>query len=246
VTYDDGMPDAGGSVIVQEEGTNILGVTLDGNGRWQGALTVNPALQHSGSIVYLDSIGNKEQAAFTQVPLCNSACVSGVLANAPNNELELVITKATGAIVPSLGPVPAPPPPMLLPQTNFSSCKSTPAYGKAPSPTLEPGTDAGVAVTVAAYIITGQTFDCAIQIVQAGTFLLNVRAESPNSNAKLHFEYPVGTKVGTPVSVTQTIPAWGQGNVYKTFPGGSVTLPAGIVNLRIVVDVNGLNLNWLN
>jgi hypothetical protein len=101
----------------------------------------------------------------------------------------------------------------------------------------------------AGYIVSGETFDCTVSVPAAGTYQLNLRAESPNNTVGVHFEYPVGTKVGTEATVNQTIASWGANEAFGTFPAGTVALPQGTVKVRVVVDATSkwmLNLNWFN
>jgi hypothetical protein len=249
--YDDGTAVVGGLQIfqgVQPNGTNIFGVTLDSTGRTQGALALDPNQLYYGALNFTDPSGKSVSLPYVEVPYCSSACVQPVISAMPNSEITFTIAKSTDAVLSmTLGPVPALPA-VLLPQTKFAACVSIPVYGPAPNPALYATTDTGGGLA-AGYVVSGETYDCPVNATVAGAYLLNIRAESPNNGIGLHFEYPIGTKIGTAVVVNQTIPNWGAAEKFATFAGGQATLPAGPIKIRVVVDGTNkwaLNLNWIN
>ena len=252
--WDDGTAVAGGLQIFQgvaPNGTNILGMTLDSTGRVQGSVPLDPSLQYYGALTFTDPTGKLTSLSYAELPFCSATCAGPVLAALPNNEVDVTIAKATDMVAGvTLGPVPTPPStaPVNLPNIKFSTCVSLPAFGTAPNPSLYTTTDTGGGLA-AGYIVPGQAFTCTLTIPSAGTYNLNLRAESPYSGVGVHFEYPAGTKVGTEATVNQTISNWGANENFATFSAGTVNLPAGTVTLRIVVDETSkwmLNLNWFN
>ena len=249
--YDDGTAVAGGLQIfrgVAPNAVNIFGMALDANGRVQGALPLDASQSYYGTLNFTDSGGKQVSLGYNEAPFCMGTCAQPVIAALPLTEVVVTIAKATDTVAGmTLGPVP-PPPSLTLPQIKFSTCVSTPAYQAPPNPTLYNTTDAGGG-QAAGYVVPGETFDCTVSTPAAGTYQLNVRAESPDNSVGIHFEYPLGTKVGAEATVEHTIPYWGASEAFGTFPAGTVALPQGTVKIRVVVDATSkwmVNLNWFN
>lgn len=231
-TFDDGSAVTGNLMLyrVATPADTLVGTyALNAQGYVSSDIAVDPTATYHAQLVSAN--GTLLQEVWTtSLP---SAIASAVLQMLPTGEIDVVLAKADGSVKSAQFVQ------ETLPNTKFTSCASNP-------PAKTGGTlDTGGGLVVG-YILAGQTFDCQVNVPTQGSYPLNVRAESPYNTAKIHFEYPVGTKVGNEVTVTATIPGWSSGDAYQTFPAGSATLPAGIITIRLVVDQWGLNLNWFN
>lgn len=240
-TFDDGSAVAGNVMLyrVATPADALVGTyALDAQGHVSSDIALDPTATYHAQLV--SASGTLLQQVWTAS--VSNAIASAALQMLPSGEIDVVLAKADDSVK-SVQFVQ-----LALPQTKFASCLSTPAFGSAPNPTTATTTDAGGGL-VAAYILPGQTFDCPVNIANPGTYPLNVRAETPFTNVQLHFEYPVGTKIGGEVTLTPTISAWGQSDTYQTFAAGTAALPAGQISIRLVVDTPSkwaLNLNWFN
>jgi hypothetical protein len=80
-------------------------------------------------------------------------------------------------------------------------------------------------------------------VTTAGTYTLSGCVASPNGPGKWHFEYPVGTKIGATLSVTNT-------SAYNIFAYQNATttvaLPAGTITVRVVIEASGMNFGGLS
>jgi hypothetical protein len=230
--FDDGSAVTGKVMLyrVATPADTLVGTyVLDTRGHVSSDIALDPTATYHAQLVSTN--GTVLQQVWT-------ASVSSVIASAalqmlPTGEIDVTLAKADSSVK-QVQFVQT-----TLPETKFASCVSNP-----PARTVET-TDTGGGLAVGS-ILTGQTFSCQVNIPAQGSYPLNVRAESPRNTAKIHFEYPVGTTVGNQVTVTATIPRWGDPDAYQTFSAGSAALPAGTITLRIVVDQQGLNLNWFN
>ena len=235
-TFDDGSPVAG-SVILYRVATptdvQVGTYVLDAQGHVSSDVTLDPTARYHAKLVAPN--GTDLQDVWTvNAP---SALASAALTMLPTGEIDVVLAKADSSVK-SAQFVPFPVAPVALPQMKFASCTSTPAG------TTGTTTDAGGGL-VEGYIVKGQIFDCQVQVATAGTYLLDVRAMCGASPCgSVHFEYPVGTKVGTEAVIPYTGP-W-SADTYATVSAGSVTLPQGTVHIRIVVDSVYLVLNWFD
>jgi hypothetical protein len=231
-TFDDGSAVAGKVMLyrIATPADTLVGTyVLDKQGRTSSDIILDPTATYHAQLVSTN--GTVLQQVWT-------ASVSSVISSAalqmlPTGEIDVVLAKADSSIK-QVQFVQT-----TLPETKFASCVSNP-------PARTVGTSDTGGGLVVGYILTGQTLDCQINVPAQGSYPLNVRAESPHNTAKVHFEYPVGTTVGNQVTVTATIPHWGASDAYQTFSAGSAELPAGTITLRLVVDQQGLNLNWFN
>ena len=240
-TFDDGSAVAGNVMLYQVAAPTdkLVGTyALDAQGHVSSDIALDPTATYHAQLVSAN--GTVLQQVWT-APV-SSAIASAALQMLAAGEIHVVLAKANGSVT-NVQFVQT-----TLPQTKFASCKSTPTFSSAPSPETAITTDAGGGL-VAAYIIPGQTFDCLVNVPASGTYPLNIRAETPYTDGQVHFEYPIGTKIGSEVTMTPTIPGWGQGDIYQTFSAGAATLPAGTINIRLVVDSDSkwvFNLNWFN
>ncbi len=86
----------------------------------------------------------------------------------------------------------------------------------------------------------GEWLGYTVQVQNAGTYLVSVRASSLSGGGGFHFEDESGTNLTGPI----TVPATGSYLSYTTVTA-SATLTAGSHVLRLVEDSGGYNLNWI-
>jgi hypothetical protein len=231
-TFDDGSAVAGHVMLYQvaTPADTLVGTfVLDGQGSVSSNIALDPTATYHAQLV--TATGTVLQQVWTtSLP---TAIASAILQMLPTGELDVVLAKADGSVKSAQFVQRA------LTETKFASCGSNP-----PAATQETQ-DAGGGLMIG-YVVKGQTFDCQMNVPAEGTYPLNIRAESPVNYAKVHFEYPIGTRIGNEVTVTATIPNWSSPQAFQTFSAGSATLPQGAISIRIVVDRAGLNLDWFN
>ena len=91
------------------------------------------------------------------------------------------------------------------------------------------------------WIDTGDWMAYAITVSTAGSYTIQYRVASPNSNAVLSADYNAGANQLGTVAVPNT----GGWQNWTTI-SQTVTLPAGSYNLGVFAQVGGFNLNWIN
>jgi carbohydrate binding protein with CBM6 domain len=226
-TFDDGSPVVGKVVLfrVATPADVPMGTyTLDAQGRISSDIALDPSANYRAQLI---APGGAVLQQVFSLPMPGAA-IAAVLQTLPSGEIEIVLAKAD-ASVKSAQFVPS-----TLAQTKFASCASNPPAKTAPTPDVGGGLFVG-------WIVTGQELDCQVQVPVAGNHPLSVRVSCGVAFCgTVHFEYPAGTRVGTEVSVPHT----GSWDTYQTLPAGGVSLPAGTVSIRLVVDSVHLNLNW--
>jgi len=91
------------------------------------------------------------------------------------------------------------------------------------------------------WIDTGDWMAYAITVPTTGSYNIQYRVASPNSNAVLSADYNAGAnQLGT-----LAVPNTGGWQNWTTI-SQTVTLPAGSYNLGVFAQVGGFNLNWIN
>jgi len=91
------------------------------------------------------------------------------------------------------------------------------------------------------WIETGDWMAYAVTVPSAGSYTLQYRVASPNSNAVISADYNAGANQLGTVAVPNT----GGWQNWQTV-SQTVTLPAGTYNLGVFAQVGGFNLNWIN
>jgi hypothetical protein len=228
-TFDDGSPVAGKVVLFRvatPADVQVGTYTLDAQGRVSSDIALDPSANYRAQLV---APGGTVLQEVWSLPIPTTAAVA-IFQTLPSGELDIVLAKAD-ASVKSAQFVPT-----TLAPTKFASCASNPPAKIAPTRDLGGGLFVG-------WIVAGQELDCPVKVPVAGNYPLNVRMSCGVAFCgTVHFEYPIGTRVGTEVSVPYT----GNWDTYRTLPAGEVTLPAGTVTMRLKVDSVYLNLNWFD
>jgi Collagen triple helix repeat (20 copies)/IPT/TIG domain len=118
-------------------------------------------------------------------------------------------------------------------------------YNYLTTSTVKPLTEAGVCTPVRDFGATaaGQFADYTVTIPAAGIYhFIPCIASATTSSAPwaFHFEYPIGTNLGplTQASIPSPLNNW---SVFRQVPSAPVTLPAGVITVRIVFDSNSFN-----
>ncbi len=109
-----------------------------------------------------------------------------------------------------------------------------PTEGVDVEPCSEGGYDVG-------YIAAGEWIKYTVNINTAGVYTLQLRLASPYTGKQLHVELD-GVNISGPVSV----PATGDWQTYQTVNVTTPSLGTGTKTLRIVMDTDGFNINYLN
>lgn len=86
----------------------------------------------------------------------------------------------------------------------------------------------------------GEWMSYTVNVTQAGTYTLQARVASPNGQKSFHVELN-GKNISGPVNVPNT----GNWQVYQTVNVTTPVLSTGKQTLRIVMDTDGFNLNYL-
>ena len=89
---------------------------------------------------------------------------------------------------------------------------------------------------------SGEWLEYTVNATNAGDYLLELRYSTPNSNRKVHVEFD-----GLNASGAITLPSSGAGaySAWQTLTV-PVTLVAGQQVMRLAIDGNAMNLNWIN
>lgn len=90
------------------------------------------------------------------------------------------------------------------------------------------------------WTVAGEWLGYSVQVQNAGTYLVSIRAASPWGGGGLHLE----DETGANLTGLLTIPATGSWQSYTTVTA-SAALTAGPHVLRLVEDSGGYNLNWI-
>jgi lysophospholipase L1-like esterase len=89
-------------------------------------------------------------------------------------------------------------------------------------------------------VSAGEWMSYTVNVTQSGTYTLQVRVASPNSQKSFHVELN-GKDISGPISVPNT----GDWQKYQTVSVTTPALTTGKQTLRIVMDSDGFNLNYL-
>ncbi len=89
-------------------------------------------------------------------------------------------------------------------------------------------------------ISAGEWENYTVNITQSGTYTLQARVASPNSQKSFHVELN-GKNISGPISVPNT----GDWQIYQTISVTTPALTTGKQTLRIVMDSDGFNMNYL-
>jgi hypothetical protein len=95
---------------------------------------------------------------------------------------------------------------------------------------------------IVGHTVSGTTADFLVAIPAAGNYTFSACVSAPNNGSTIHFEYPIGTKIGASISVLTT-GAWNSFQ-FQT-PSAAVALPAGNVTVRIVCENGGINVGGI-
>lgn len=90
------------------------------------------------------------------------------------------------------------------------------------------------------YTSTGSYMDYNVNVATSGTYNVDLRVATANSNTQLKL------MSGSAVLATVNVPSTGGWNNWQTVTAKGVNLAAGIQTLRVVISVPAINLNWLN
>jgi hypothetical protein len=112
------------------------------------------------------------------------------------------------------------------------------AYRPGEGVDLEGATDTGLGFDVG-WTAPGEWLEYAVDVT-AGFYDIEVRVASDSSGGMLHIEFDGVDRTG-PV----TIPATGGWQNWTTVRAEGVTLDAGVQTMRLAMDTDGFNVNWI-
>lgn len=91
------------------------------------------------------------------------------------------------------------------------------------------------------WIEAGEWIDYTVNVTSSGTYTIGVRVSSINTGKSFHIEMN-GTNVSGPISVPNT----GDWQAWQTVTVSGILLTAGTQVMRIYMDTDGFNLNYVN
>ncbi|MBV9790077.1 MAG: phytase, partial [Chloroflexi bacterium] len=91
-----------------------------------------------------------------------------------------------------------------------------------------------------AWVTAGEWLAYDVNIATAGSYTFAIRAATPHSDRRLHLELD-GTNVSGPIA----LPTTGGWQTWTTVTTPPIALPSGRHTLRLVVDTDSLNLNYI-
>jgi len=103
---------------------------------------------------------------------------------------------------------------------------------------IEATTDAAGAYNVG-WTAAGEWLNYTVNVTSTAAYTLQARVASPNGGKSFHVEID-GTNVGT-----IAVPTTGAWQTFQTVTVTTPTISAGIHNMRIVMDTDGFNINYL-
>ena len=105
---------------------------------------------------------------------------------------------------------------------------------------IEATTDAGGGYNIA-YIAAGEWLKYTVNVTAAGKFDFAVRVAATSNGKSMHIEMD-----GVNITGSIAIPNTGDWQVWQTVTVPNITLTAGIKIMKVVMDTDGFNLNYVN
>lgn len=137
-------------------------------------------------------------------------------------------------------PIPGPPGPQGPPGTPAPLSKVISVDAASfTAGSVPPRAEAGTCISTSdvGWIAAGQTVDYTVTIPTAGNYLLTACTATPNVGASYHFEYPIGTNLGS-----TALPLTNGWYTFRTSSTGkAVAFPAGPAVIRVVFETTNQN-----